>query len=91
MDEANLKVNSSKPVFDLFGVLCRRDAFSRKSAYGKATQVAAIVLLGIAELRVCCHWMEEAAMREERQRRQVRREIREAEMLLSMLTATTRV
>jgi hypothetical protein len=35
--------------------------------------------------------MEEAATREERQHRQVQREIREAEMLLSMLTATTRL
>jgi hypothetical protein len=55
--------DSSKPVFDLFGVLRRGYAFSRKAACGNATQVAAIVLLGKARLRVCCHWMEENATR----------------------------
>jgi hypothetical protein len=54
---------SSKPVFDLFGVLRRGYAFSRKAACGNATQVAAIVLLGKARLQVCCHWVEENATR----------------------------
>lgn len=89
MDGARLKFDSSKPVFDLFGVLRRRNAFSLKSAYGNATQVAAIVLVGVAELEVCCHWM--GGKRDARGKaRQVPRGIRELETLLSMLTATVR-